>query len=137
MTRKELKEKKIKAEKEFIKSIKGREINSELKNKYRTTTQWKELKREIKEERKVDDLTGRPLTKTWNCHHRCTDSRKYTDTKKSQYMALNNQQHSLYHIVYEEMRKNPKYLDKLKKEVLKDLKRNNWESFVYKKKKGK
>ena len=133
MTREEKKKEKLKKEKTFISSIKGVPIDSKTKDKYRTTQQWKDLKKELKKERKVDAFTGRPLTKTWNCHHRSTDSSEYTSTNKAMYLTLNNQQHSLYHIIYEEMRKNPKYLDLIKKQVLKDLKMNNWESFVYKK----
>ena len=133
MTREELKKQKEKEEKKFIKSIVGREITGKEKDKFRTTDAWKTFRNQIKKERQVDELTGRKLTKTWNCHHRRTDSRLYTKLNKSSFLALNNQQHKLYHIVYEEMRKDPTYLDRLKKFILKDLNANNWESFVYKK----
>lgn len=133
MTREERKKIKEKEERNFIKTIKGKVITSVLKSKFRATSVWLNFRTALKNERKVDELTGRKLTKTWNCHHRRTDSRLYTDLNKKYFMCLNNQMHDYYHITYEEMRKNPKFLDKVKREVLKDLKRNNWQSFIYKK----
>lgn len=133
MTREEIKKKKEKEEREFINSIKGVLIDGKTKDRFRTTDAWKKFRNAVKSERLVDELTGRKLTKTWNCHHRRTDGRYYTDLKKASFRAFNNQMHKLFHIVYEEMRKNPKFLDNLKRMVLKDLKLNNYESFVYKK----
>jgi len=135
MTREEKRKEKEKEELKFIKSIKGKEINSSLKSKFRLTSIWKNFRRALKEKRKVDELTGRKLTKTWNCHHRRSDSKLYTNLKESDFMCLNNQMHDFYHICYEEMRKDIKFLDRVKKEIVKDLKKNNFQSFVYKKQK--
>lgn len=132
MTREEMRRKKRLEELKFIRSISGISIDGKVKDKFRTTSIWKEFRNTIKKERAVDELTGRKLTKTWNCHHRLTDSCFYTKLKRSNFRAFNNQMHKLYHIVYEEMRKNPDFLDKLKKMVMKDLNDNKWASFVYK-----
>jgi hypothetical protein len=133
MTREEKRKEKERIEKEFIDSLKNKNITSEQKAKFRTTSFWKNFRNALKAKMKFDFLTGRKLTKTWNCHHRRTDSKLYTVLDEKNFMCLNNQMHDWWHITYEEMRKNPKFLDRVKIEVLKDLNENNWESFIYKK----
>ena len=134
MTREEKKKQKRKEEEDFVKSLFGKRLTSVLKNKFRETFIWKDFRNGLKQKRKVDFFTGRKLTKTWNCHHRRTDSRLYTDLNEDYYLALNNQMHSLYHICYEEMRKDPKFLRRIEEQILIDLKLNDNESFIHKKK---
>ena len=125
MTRKEQKEEKLKRELEFINSIKGQYIDGKTKNEYRKTSIWKDFRKSLKDKRKVDAITGRKLTKTWNNHHVRFDSRLYTDLDEEYFMCLNNQMHDLVHICVSETIKNPKFLDKLKEVVEWHIKVNN------------
>ena len=135
MTREERKKEKKKKELEFVNSLSGKRLTSILKNKFRNTFIWKDFRIKIKNKRKTDALTGRKLTKTWNLHHIRTDSRFYTDLDEDFYMALNNEQHNVWHIIYEEVRKDPQYIRKLEESINYALKLNNYESFIHKKKK--
>lgn len=133
MTRQERKLENRKKILSYIESLKGKILTQKDKSKFRTTFVWNDFRDSMKKKYKVDALTGRKLTKTWNCHHRRSDSKLYTDLNEKYFLCLNNQQHDLYHIVYEEMLKNPDYLDNMKKLILEDIKTNKGESFIYKK----
>lgn len=117
MTRQERKEEKLKKELEFINSIKGKHIDSKTKDLFRRTSIWNNFRKGLKAKRKVDALTGRKLTKTWNNHHVRFDSKLYTDLDEKYFLCLNNQMHDLVHICVSETIKNPQFLDKLKEIV--------------------
>lgn len=117
MTRKEIHEEKIRKENELIFSLKGQVITGKLKELFRRTTVWIEFRKRLKAERKVDFLTGRKLTKTWNCHHMRFDPRLYTDLDEKYFRCYNNQIHDLVHICVSETIKNPEFMKKLTDEV--------------------
>ena len=125
MTRQEIQEKKIKKEKQFIESIKGQKIDGKTKGKFRLTNTWKNFRKYIHDKYKVDYLTKRKLTKTWNCHHERFDPKLYTDLNEEFFLPLNNQQHDVLHIVISETIKDPTYLDRLCELVHKHIKLNN------------
>ncbi len=124
MTRAEQKELKLKKEQDFIKSIKGKAISGKLKDLFRATTVWKSFRKFMKDKYKVDFLTGRKLTKTWNLHHRNFRPTEYTNLKEESFRCLNNQQHDVLHVVISETIKDPDYLNRLCKEVLDTIKFN-------------
>lgn len=113
MTREQLKQEKLKKEKEFLKSIEGKYLNQQEKSKFRETSVWKEFRKNLKEKRKVDAITGRKLTKTWNCHHERFDPSLYTNLQERYFLCLNNQMHDLLHVCVSETIKNPKFMKKL------------------------
>ncbi len=117
MTRQEQREEKLRKEQEFIDSIKGKHIDGKIKELFRRTSVWNNFRKYLKEKRKVDALTGRKLTKTWNNHHVRFDSKFYTDLDEEYFMCFNNQMHDLVHICVSETIKNPNFLDKLKEIV--------------------
>ena len=117
MTRAEQKKEKLRKELEFINSIKNIHIDGKIKDLFRRTTVWNDFRKILKEERKVDALTGRKLTKTWNCHHMRFDSRLYTDLDKQFFRCYNNQIHDLVHLCVTETIKNPDFMKKLTDEV--------------------
>ena len=125
MTRAEQKELKLKKEQEFIQSCKGKALNQQEKSKFRETTIWKEFRKELKEKRKVDAITGRKLTKTWNCHHERFDSRFYTDLNDDYFLCLNNQMHDLLHVCVSETIKNPQFMIRLSEIVDYHIRLNN------------
>ena len=117
MTRQEQREEKLRKEQEFINSIKGKHINGKIKDLFRRTSVWNNFRKDLKAERKVDALTGRKLTKTWNNHHVRFDSKLYTDLDKEFFLCLNNQMHDFLHIAISETIKNPEFLDRLRELV--------------------
>lgn len=125
MTRKELQLEKAKKEKAFLESIKNKYLNQQEKTKFRETSVWKEFRKNLKEKRKVDAITGRKLTKTWNCHHERFDATLYTDLDENYFLCLNNQMHDLLHICVSETIKNPDFMKKLTQIVNYHIKLNN------------
>lgn len=117
MTRKEQREEKLRKEKAFIDSIRGIYIDGIIKDLFRRTVFWNDFRKKLKAERKVDYLTGRKLTKTWNCHHMRFDPRLYTDLDEKYFRTYNNQMHDLVHICISETIKNPDFMKKLTEEV--------------------
>lgn len=117
MTRKEQKAEKLRKETEFIDSIKNTLIDGKIKGEYRKTSFWKDFRNRLKKERKTDYITGRKLTKTWNCHHMRFDPRLYTDLDEQYFRCYNNQIHDLVHICVSETIKNPDFMKKLTEEV--------------------
>lgn len=125
MTRAERKEEKLRKEREFVDSIRGKHIDGKIKDLFRRTSIWNNFRRDLKNERKVDALTGRKLTKTWNNHHVRFDSKLYTDLDKEFFLCLNNQMHDFLHIAISETIKNPGFLDRLRELVEWHIKVNN------------
>lgn len=125
MTRQEQREEKLRKENEFINSIKGTQINSKVKDLFRRTTVWKDFRNKLKKERKVDYLTGRKLTKTWNCHHMRFLSSLYTDLDEIYFRCYNNQIHNLVHLCISETIKDPDFMKRLTEEVNYHIKINN------------
>ena len=117
MTRKEIHEEKLRKEQELISSLKGQVITGKLKELFRRTSVWNDFRKGLKNKRKVDFLTGRKLTKTWNCHHMRFDSRLYTDLDEEYFRCYNNQMHDLVHTCVFETIKNPDFMKKLTDEV--------------------
>lgn len=113
MTRKESKEKKLKEEKEFIESIKGKFIDSRTKDKFRCTTTWKLFREKFKN--RVDPVSLKKLPKRWQLHHCCLDPREYTNLKMDNFEAVNGTVHDLLHYLYSIYRKDKQVLKRIKK----------------------
>ena len=125
MTRQEQKYLKECKEKQFIESIKGQKIDGKTKAEFRKTDTWKNFRKRLFEERKVDALTGRKLNKTANCHHERFDPTLYSDLDENYFLMLNNQMHDWLHIAISETIKNPKFMDIAKELVEKHIQLND------------
>ena len=125
MTRSEQKYLKECKEKQFIESIKGKKIDGKTKAEFRKTSVWKEFRNKLFKERKVDALTGRKLTKTWNCHHERFDPTLYTDLNEEFFLTLNTQMHDWLHVAISETIKNPKFMDIAKEFIEKHIQLND------------
>ena len=124
MTRAEARKQKIRDEETLIASMKGMPVDSKTKGEFRKTSMWKEFRNRLKKERKVDAITGRKLTKTWNLHHMRFDPRKYTDLEEEYFMCLNNQMHDLLHVCVSETIKDPAFMERLNRVVKEHIKLN-------------
>lgn len=125
MTQQERKYLKECKEQQFIESIKGQKIDGKTKSEFRKTDTWKNFRKRLFEERKVDALTGRKLNKTANCHHERFDPTLYSDLDENYFLMLNNQMHDWLHIAISETIKNPKFMDIAKELVEKHIQLND------------
>ena len=115
MTRAEQKKEKLKKEKEFIESIKGKALNQQEKAKFRETTVWKDFRNPFKGE--VDPITLRKLPKRFALHHLCLNPREYMVLIKSRFRPHNSKMHEILHYLYGYYRKDRDILKRLKKEL--------------------
>lgn len=115
MTRVEQKKEKLKKEKEFIESCKGRYINQQEKSKFRETTVWKEFRNLFKGSK--DPITLKKLPKRYNLHHMCLDAKEYTNLKKDRFIPLGSQCHDFLHWCYSYYRKDKNFIKRLKREL--------------------
>ena len=83
------------------------------KTKFRSQSTWKNFRKKLKEERRVDELTHKPLRSSWNLHHLCLDDTRYTDlSDESMFACLNKTQHKMVHDAYRYACKDPEYLER-------------------------
>lgn len=115
MTRKEMKDEKLRKEQEFIKSCKGKYLNQQEKSRFRETSFWKDFRNLFKNDK--DPITLKKLPKRFNLHHLCLNSREYTNLKKNFFRPHNSQMHDIVHYLYGYYRKDKDILKRLKKEL--------------------
>lgn len=115
MTREEQKKEKLKKEKEFIESIKGKALNQQEKSKFRETTVWKDFRNPFKGQ--VDPITLRKLPKRFALHHLCLNPAEYMVLIKSRFRPHNSKMHDVVHYLYGYYRKDKDILKRLKKEL--------------------
>lgn len=70
------------------------------KNKFRTHKVWIEFRKSLKKERKIDFITGKPLSKTWNCHHCDFHEENYENLDPENFECLNNLSHDVVHYCF-------------------------------------
>lgn len=74
--------------------------NSEIKNRVRKSPEWKELRQKKLKEQKTDPITGKPIRKGANLHHRCLDVNQYGNLEEDRFVLLNRNSHELLHMIY-------------------------------------
>ena len=74
--------------------------NSEIKNLVRRSREWKELRAMKLKEQKTDPITGKPIRKGVNLHHRCLDINQYDNLDPERFVLLNRNSHTLLHMIY-------------------------------------
>ncbi len=113
MTREEKRKQKLKEEKEFIESIKGKVITGKEKGKFRLTSVWRKFREKFKG--KKDPITLKPVCKGYQLHHLLLDPAMYSDLTVSHYVPLGPQCHEVVHWLYGYYRHDKKILTRLKK----------------------
>lgn len=125
MTREEKRKEKERIEKEFIDSLKNKNITSEQKAKFRTTSIWKNFKKSFTDTVKIDPVSLRKLPKRAQLHHMNLSPKSYTDLKKSNFVLVNGEVHEIIHYLYGIYRKDRDVLKRLKKILDKMVELNN------------
>lgn len=70
------------------------------KSKFRATKEWKEFRKMIIQEQKVDPITGAKLTKMANCHHLDMNAENYQNLIRDNFIALNPKSHDVIHFLF-------------------------------------
>jgi hypothetical protein len=80
-------------------------VSQDLKTKFRRSKQWKDLRTKKRAEQKIDPITLKPLSNTYNLHHLDLNPDHYTDiTDESHFIGLNSTSHELVHFVFGDSR---------------------------------
>lgn len=73
-----------------------------MKRNLRATKAWKEFRKKLKKEQKIDPLTKRPLTNSANLHHRDLNPEHYEDLSDSTHFVMYNKKtHDTIHYLYD------------------------------------
>ena len=76
-------------------------MNSTERKKFRYTDKWRNFRKKIIEEQKVDPVTGSKLTKMCNLHHCNLDEDHYDDiSNRDNFVALNLETHKVVHFLF-------------------------------------
>ena len=84
---------------------KPKSVNQDEKTRFRRSKKWKQLRDMVKREQKVDPITLKPLSNTYNLHHRNCDPDAYTDISNSDnFVGLNSSTHETVHYFWGDAR---------------------------------
>ena len=77
-------------------------LTAEQKHKrdFRGTSKWKNWRKYLKNKQKVDQITGKPLLKGFNCHHLDMRDEWYEDLHEDKFICLNKQTHEVLHWLF-------------------------------------
>jgi len=99
--------------------------SQKIKSKFRATSVWKKFRKQLKEERSIDEVTLKPLYKGFQCHHKNLNEDYYTDiSNKDNFATLNKQTHDFIHWAFRYYEKDPQFADRFLK-LLKEMKEIN------------
>lgn len=112
MTRAERLKEKLLEETRFLKSIEGKYLTSDDKNKFRNTSVWKTFRKKFCG--KLDALSLKKLPKRWNLHYLSLSPYNYTRLDESFFIPLGSKNHEIIHHLYGLYRKDKAVLDRLK-----------------------
>ncbi len=77
-------------------------MTQEAKHKrdFRRSGKWTKFRKLLKKERKVDPITGSPLTARCQCHHCCMADDQYENLNPDWFEMLNPKSHDLIHFLF-------------------------------------
>lgn len=73
---------------------------SKHKRDFRKSGRWIKFRKLLKNERKVDPITGSRLTKQCQCHHCCMKDDQYENLIPEWFEMLNPMSHKLIHFLF-------------------------------------
>lgn len=90
-------------------------MNNKERAKFRTSKAWKELRHYKNVEQKgIDPITLRKLTKMNNCHHLDTRAEHYNKVDdSSRFVCLNQKTHETVHFLFTYYKNDPRILERL------------------------
>lgn len=81
-------------------SIKPTTPEAKEKSKFRQSSVWKHFRYILKKERKVDQITGKPLYKGFQVHHLDMSLQNYKDLNPDKFRTYNRTTHEVIHWLY-------------------------------------
>lgn len=85
------------------------------KTKFRSSAVWKKFRSRLKSERKVDEITRKPLLKGFQLHHLDLDENHYEDiSDETHFSCLNRQTHDMIHWLLRYYIADPGIIDRLR-----------------------
>lgn len=113
MTRAERKKAKEDTDKVFMDSLKGKPLSSKEKEKFRSTSIWKNFKKSFTD--LIDPISLKRLPKRWQLHHMDLNPCNYTELRKKDFVPLNGTTHAMVHYLYGIYRHDKGVLKRLKR----------------------
>lgn len=74
--------------------------DSEKRAEFRKTQEWKDFRKALREEQKIDPVTQSKLTLTANCHHIDQRIENYSNLDSKRFVMLNKKTHTAVHFLY-------------------------------------
>lgn len=71
------------------------------KRKVRASAEWADLREYIRDEQKIDPISMRPLSRSFNLHHLSQDERYYDDLSRDRFVGLNEYSHRCVHYLHD------------------------------------
>lgn len=71
------------------------------KRKVRASPEWADLRDLVRDEQKIDPISMRPLSRSFNLHHLSQDADYYNDLSPSRFVGLNDYSHRCCHYLYD------------------------------------
>lgn len=110
-------------------SIKSTRSQGKAKQKFRSTSTWKNFRQLLRKERRVDEITLQPLRSGFQVHHmilhgRGSDEESYQDlSDKKNFRCYQAMTHRVIHWLFNFYKKDPTILDRIKSdlELMKEL----------------
>lgn len=78
-----------------------KKVTQDLKTKFRRSKPWKDLRLKVRKEQRVDPVTLKPLSVTFNLHHLDLNPDNYTEIGHTDhFVGLNSQTHDVVHFFF-------------------------------------
>lgn len=74
--------------------------DSEKRAEFRQTQEWKDFRKALREEQKIDPVTQSKLTPTANCHHIDQRIENYSNLDPERFVMLNKKTHTVIHFLF-------------------------------------
>lgn len=81
-----------------------------MKEEFRLTPEWWDMRRELIAEQKIDPVTKAKLSPKANCHHLDQREENYQSTDKRRYLMLQPLTHKMIHFLYNQYKKQGEHL---------------------------
>lgn len=104
------------------KSKKARvKTDSEKRAEFRKTQEWKDFRKVLREEQRIDPVTQSRLTPTANCHHKDQRIENYSNLDSKRFIMLNKKTHTVIHFLYAYYKKYGEQVFDALHEILDDM----------------
>ena len=74
--------------------------SKEIKSKVRRSKEWKNFRKRLISEQKIDPITKKKLTTGCTLHHLDLNVNHYSDLKEENFVMLNRQSHEIIHALF-------------------------------------